>query len=128
MARNGAGARAMSAQEEPARASTVHVGFLRTETSRSPGSPPAAAAPPALVRWGSRVWPAAGDIPFIERFDHVSQFSGAVPVAEHLDPDLPGALGQHRLGPAPVADVPGLVDDLAVLFMAQVLGHLMHLI
>ena len=39
-------------------------------------SPPAAASPPALVRWGSRVWPAAGDIPLIERLDHVSQFSG----------------------------------------------------
>ena len=45
IARNGAGARAMSAQEEPARASTVHVGFLRTETSRSPGFTPSSGGP-----------------------------------------------------------------------------------
>jgi hypothetical protein len=32
-----------------------------------------------------------------------------VPVPGHLEPDLAGAPGQHRLGPGPVADVPGLV-------------------
>lgn len=35
----------MSAQEEPARASTVHVGFLRTETPRSPGFTPSSGEP-----------------------------------------------------------------------------------
>ena len=57
---------------------------------------------------------------------HDHRLEGAVPVPGHLDLDLPGGLGQHRLGPGPVADV-GRVPVLGgtVLLMAQVLGHLL---
>ena len=53
------------------------------------------------------------------------RLKGAVPVPRHLDADLAGALGQHRLRSAPVADVAGLVTHRAVLLMPQVLGQLL---
>ena len=42
------------------------------------------------------------------------RLEGPRPVPGHLDADLAGALGQHRLGPGPVADVAGLVDHRPV--------------
>ena len=48
-----------------------------------------------------------------------------VPVPGHLHLDLAGALGQHRLGPGPVTDVPRVRVRTAVLLMPQVLGQLL---
>jgi hypothetical protein len=59
------------------------------------------------------------------RFPHDLRLECPGPVYGHLDLDLTGGLGQHRLGPGAVADVAGLRVRLAVFLMAQVLAQLL---
>jgi hypothetical protein len=49
----------------------------------------------------------------------------SVPVPRHIDPDLAGALGRHRLGSAAIADIPRARDWPTLFFMAQVPAHLL---
>jgi hypothetical protein len=76
--------------------------------------------PPGIQRQHNLI--DAGQPPLPLGHDH--RLKGAVPVPRHLDINLTG-IGQHRLGPFPVAGVAAVPADRVVFVIAQVLGHLL---
>jgi transposase len=75
--------------------------------------------PPGIQRQDHFIHPGQPPLPLADDL----RLERAVPAARHPDGHLAGAPGQHRLGPGAVAHVPR--RRLAVLFMPQVLGHLL---
>jgi hypothetical protein len=57
---------------------------------------------------------------------HDHRLESAGPVPGHLHAHFTGSLGQHRLGPGAVTDIPwAALGRRVVLVVAQVLGHLL---
>ncbi len=72
-------------------------------------------------RQHDRVDPSEPSLPLL----HDHRVEGAVPIPRHLDLDRADRLGQHRLGPDPVARVPAPTPGRMMLVVAEVLGHLL---